>query len=194
MLELVRTKRTHPRLLERMATHYSQPKGFVGRVLSYAVMHDGSYYGHIIGGSACRNLPGRHEYLDTNDAQLRNIVSNIFFNVSPIGGRYPMRNFTTQVVRLWRSYVTMDWGGQYGDEVLGFETLIELPRTGELYRRDGWVEVGMTKGLTCKRVSDRIEGDAGDGYKTSGRDSWSGRRVWNTTDLRPKRVLVRKAG
>lgn len=188
-IELTVTKRTDPRLLERMAVHYSQPKGFVGRVLSYAVTHDDIYYGHIIAGSAVKHLPGRHDGLGTDGTQLNSIVNNIFFNVSA-EARYPMRNFTSRIVRAWRERVRIDWSEKYGDDVLGFETLIELPRTGELYRRDGWEQVGVTKGYTCKRVSGSLEGQVGD-YKTSGRDSWSGRRVWDTKNLRPKLVLVR---
>ena len=68
------------------------------------------------------------------------------------------------------------------DEVLGFETLVELPRSGEIYKRDGWDLIGQTKGYTCKR-----EG----GYGT---DGWTGQRVWNTVDLKPKHVFVRICG
>ena len=74
----------------------------------------------------------------------------------------------------------MDWESKYGDKVIGFETLVELPRTGELYLRAGWSEVGITKGYTCKRVAGK------------GTDSWSGKRVWDTKKLRPKRVFCKK--
>lgn len=179
-MELELTKRTDPRLLERMKNHYSQPKGFVGRNLCYAVTHDGLYYGHIVGGSATRFLPGRHAYLGTDQSKLNNIVNNIFFNISPANQKYPIRNFTTRVVQMWMSQIAIDWLDQYGDEVLGFETLVEKPRTGELYKRAGFVVVGETKGYTCKR-------EAGQGT-----DTWTGRRVWNVTDLRPKIVLACK--
>ena len=64
--------------------------------------------------------------------------------------------------------------------MLGWETLVELPRTGTLYACDGWAEVGMTKGYTCKRVAGK------------GTDAWTGKRVWDTKNLRPKRVFVRE--
>lgn len=162
-------KRTHPLLLQVMAVHYSQPKGFVGRNICYKVEN----YGFIVAGSATRFLPGRNEFLPFS---LNNIVNNIFFHVQ---GPYPKRNFVPAIIKEWRELVQWDWTVKYGDKVLGFETLVELPRTGECYKRDGWTVVGTTKGFTCKRIAGR------------GTDSWSGKRVWNTTELRPKLVLCR---
>jgi len=172
------TKRTDPRLLELMRTHYSRPKGFVGRSICYAILYGDDYYGHIVAGSATRFLPGRNEFLQTND--LNTIVNNTFYNIHRVNGKYPARNFTTQVVKHFIQQVTNDWKTKYGDVVSGFETLIELPRIGELYRRAGFVQVGTTKGFTCKRVG---------GYGT---DSWTGARVWDTKNLRPKLVLCHK--
>ncbi len=42
-IELVRIKRSDPRILADMATHYSQPKGFVGRNICYAYFDVWSY-------------------------------------------------------------------------------------------------------------------------------------------------------
>lgn len=65
MLHLDVTKRTDDRLLKCMSVHYSKPKVFVGRNICYAVMYENTYYGHIVGGSATRFLPGRNEYFGT---------------------------------------------------------------------------------------------------------------------------------
>ena len=184
MLDLIITKRTDPRLTERMLVHYSKPKGFVGRNICYAVMYNGLYFGHIVGGSATLHLAGRNEFLNTTKSNLNNIVNNIFFNVSiPKDlNKYPCRNFTSKVVKEWRNKITIDWKDKYGDEVLGFETLVEKPRTGNLYIKDGWSLVGETKGYSCKRTSG------------NGTDSWSGKRVWDTNkdNLKPKLVLCKK--
>ncbi len=176
-IELVRTKRTDEHLLARMAIHYSQPRGFVGRNICYAVMLDGEYHGHIVGGSTPKHLPGRDRF---PAATLNERVNNLFFNIS---GPYPFRNAVQKVIRVFRETIAVDWPEQYGDKVIVFETLVELPRVGECYRRDGWLEVGQTKGFTCKREAGK------------GTDSWTGRRVWNTdpTQLRPKRVFMRSA-
>ena len=177
-LDLIRITKSDPQLREWMAVHYSQPKGFVGRQLIYRIEVDGTVYGATAAGSATRFLPGRQEFFGCV-LPLNNLVSNTFFHVEKQAGEYPMRNFTPKVVRAWREIVLIDWPARYGDEVLGFETLVELPRTGDLYIRDGWQEIGMTKGYTCKRVAGH------------GTDSWTGKRVWDTKNLRPKRVFAK---
>jgi len=181
MLCLTQTKRTDPRLLSRMATHYSQPKGFVGRNICYSIEYNGIYYGHIVFGSSTRFLPGRNDFLGIDLGSLNNVVNNIFYNVSS-ADKYPKRNFTSHVLVEAEKQVVIDWLDKYGDEVRGFETLVELPRTGELYKRAGYVPVGRTTGYTCKRVAG------------NGTDSWSGKRVWNTDpeQLRPKIVLCKR--
>lgn len=183
MLELRIVKRTEPELLKRMAIHYSQPKGFVGRNICYAVCFDNVYYGNIVAGSSTRFLKGRNEFLSMTIKQLNNVINNIFFNVSKVGGNYPMRNFTTKVIELFEIQAKKDWMEKYGDKVIGFESLVEKPRTGELYKRAGWEVVGETIGYTCKRVAGK------------GTDSWSGKRVWNTKkeELRPKLILCKKS-
>jgi hypothetical protein len=163
-----------------MKIHYSQPKGFVGRNICYAIFYKNDYYGHIIAGSAVKHLPGRHEFLETNPNQLNNIINNIFFNVSPIKDKYPTRNFTTKIVKEFVKQASIDWEEKYGNKVLGFETLVEKPRIGTLYLRAGWKKVGKTKGYTCKRVGG------------TGTDTWTGKRVWDTKNLRPKNVLCYK--
>ena len=182
MLELIRTKRTDPRLLERMSTHYSQPKGFVGRNLCYAVLYNNEYYGHIVAGSATRFLPGRNEFLGLGLEDLNNIINNIFFNVNPVRQKYPERNFTTKILQCFVDRARQDWYAEYKDECLGFETLVEKPRTGDLYVKAGWKIVGETKGYTCKRIAGK------------GSEKWGGKRIWNTDkkQLRPKLVLCYK--
>lgn len=85
-------------------------------------------------------------------------------------------------MRCFREQIIEDWFRKYGDVVIGFESLIEIPRTGEVYKRDGWTQVGMTKGFTCKRTS---------GKQSVRTDSWTGRRIWDTANIRPKLVFVR---
>lgn len=176
------TQRTDSRLLQRMENHYSKPKGFVGRSICYAVTYKGSYFGHVVAGSATRFLPGRNDFFGIEIDQLNSIVNNIFYNVSPVESKYPERNFTSMVLLEFEHRVKLDWKAKYGDDCIGLETLVELPRTGETYKRAGWQLVGETKGYTCKRTAGK------------GTDSWSGKRVWCTDadKLRPKIVLCKK--
>lgn len=180
MIRLEITKRTDPRLLQRMSIHYSNPKGFVGRNICYAIYYNQDYYGHIVGGSATKFLPGRNLYF--NNAKLNNIVNNIFYNISKINNKYPTRNFTTKVLKIFMKQIEVDWKNKYGDDVIGFETLVEKPRSGELYLKAGFKLVGETKGYSCKRTAGK------------GTDSWSGKRIWDTSpqNLKPKLVFCYK--
>ena len=183
MLRLERIKRTDERLLDNMAVHYSQPKGFVGRNICYAVMHNNRYYGAIVGGSSTLHLAGRDEFFGLNSEnkqeKLKNIVNNIFFHIERVDGRYPFRWFSARVLSAFRETIKADWHEKYRDTVIGYETLIELPRRGDCYKKDKWHQVGVTKGFTCKRQAGK------------GSDSWTGKRVWDTQNLRPKLVFVR---
>ena len=180
MLSLEKIKRTDERILKNMANHYSSPKGFVGRNICYAVLFDGEYYGAIVGGSATLHLPNRHEFFGTTKESLNKIVNNIFFHIEKQHGQYPTRNFSVEVLKLFRQTISKDWYLKYQDKVLGFESLVEKPRTGEIYKRDGWTLVGETIGFTCKRTSGK------------GTDSWTGKRIWDTSQLRPKLVFCKK--
>lgn len=184
MLRLQKIKRSDPRILADMAIHYSQPKGFVGRNICYAILYDDLYYGAIVGGSSTLHLVGRDAFFgltkETKKAALKTIINNIFYHIEKKDEKYPIRNMVPTVLKMFREQVAKDWTEKYGDPVIGFESLIELPRTGDAYARDGWAEVGLTKGQTCKRVAGK------------GTDSWTGKRVWDTENLRPKRVFVRK--
>lgn len=180
-MELVVVKRTSPQLLEEMKRHYSQPKGFVGRNICYAIMLNSYCYGHIVAGSATRFLPGRDTFLGMECLKnLNKIANNIFYHIEPKNGEYPERNFTTKVLKAFEKKVIEDWKQKYGDDLVALETLIELPRTGECYRRAGWTKVGQTIGYTCKRVAGK------------GTDNWTGKRVWDTKNLRPKLVFVKR--
>lgn len=170
MISLVPISRTYPKLLVNMKNHYSQPKGFVGRNICYAVVHDLNYYGAIVGGSTPKYLVGE------NRPPLNNIVNNIFFHIE---GPYPIRNFSQTVLQLYRKHIELDWFLKYGDFVERHETLVELPRSGEIYRRDRWTLEGQTKGFTCKRTGGK------------GTDTWTGKRVWDVDNLRPKLVFSR---
>lgn len=179
-IKLEITKKTDGRLKELMAVHYSHPRGFVGRSICYGIWCGGNYYGHIVGGSATLHLPGRNEFFNLGEGELNNVVNNIFYHLRRLDGKYPMRNFSVAVLNRFEESIVVDWEERYGDYVIGFESLVELPRSGELYRRGGWEEVGTTKGYTCKRVAGK------------GTDSWSGKRVWNRDDLRPKLVFCKR--
>lgn len=182
-IHLTLISKSDPGLRYAMLAHYSEIYGFVGRQLIYAVTYGPTTYGYIAAGSATRYLPGRSTFLDF-PIDLRNIVNNTFFHIERQGGVYPCRNFIPQIMSIWRYATSIHWPDRYGDQVLAFEALVQLPRTGDLYLRDGWTEVGLTQGFTCRRM--------GGGAST---DTWTGRRLWSRSpdpDKR-KRVFMRLA-
>ena len=163
-----------------MKKHYTKPKGFVGRSICYAIYFNETLYGHILGGSSTLYLKGRNEFFNIDKSKLNNIINNIFYHVEKVDNKYPIRNFTTEVLKAWREQIKIDWQQKYGDKVIGYESLIEPPRPAELYKKDKWVLVGTTFGYTCKRMPGNEKGV----FKT-------GKRVWNTKDLKPKLIFCR---
>lgn len=136
-------------------------------------------------GSATLHLAGRNTYFGFEKSapdNLNKVINNIFFHIEKVNGDYPLRWFSAKVLALWREQIAKDWKTKYND-VIGFETLVELPRKGECYIKDKWDLIGQTKGFTCKR------GSGEDGKKT---DNWGGARVWDTENLRPKLVFAKK--
>ena len=221
---LIETKKSDPRLQERMRVHYSSPGGLMARTICYAIMHNGVYYGHIVAGSACLHLQGRDAFFDLTPTprrsdpkcaekraertwELQHIINNIFFSISPTASdsleqgdlfqraipiKYPFANFSSHVLRLFMEQSPIDWEERYGDQVWGFETLVEPrrrpgdplsgDRTGEVYRRVGWDIVGQTVGQTCRRVP---------GASKTERGMRGGVRQWeeDPTKFRPKLVF-----
>lgn len=174
MIRLVKSSKGDVEVKDMMKNHYSQPKGFVGRQLIYKIYADDRLCGAIAGGSSTLNLPGRSDFF--GDAfDINGIVNNIFFHLIPNGDK----NLGTKVLKLWRKQVAIDWEERYGDKVVGFETLVELPRNGAVYKADNWTQTGQTKGYTCKRVGG------------GGQEKWTGKRIWDTTNLRPKLVFCK---
>ena len=181
MIHLEITNKNDERLKQSMAKHYTKPKGFVGRSICYAILYNNIYYGHIIGGSCTLFLPGRNEYFKIDKSKFPNIINNIFYHVEKVNGKYPTRNFTSKVLATWRSQISIDWYNKYKNKVIGFESLIEPPRTAELYKKDKWDFVGKTHGYTCKRVSGKEKGV----FK-------NGKRIWDRENLKPKLVYCKK--
>jgi len=180
MIKLEQIKRTDKRITELMKIHYSQPKGFVGRNICYAIYYNDIFYGCIVGGSATLHLPNRNEFFNISKKDLNCIINNIFYHIGKVDNKYPIRWFTAKVLLEFEKQIIKDWELKYDDKVIGFESLVELPRKGTLYLKAGYTLIGQTKGYTCKRT------------KGNGTDNWTGKRVWDTDNLRPKLVFAKK--
>jgi hypothetical protein len=200
-LRLDRIDKGNLLLLSAATNHYTSPKGFVGRFLGYAIYFDEKYLGVIIGGSATLHLPGRNEFLGIEIGKLNSVINNTLFHIerpwaippflwkfgengiSVIENRegYPKRNITNHILREWRARSAEDWLKVYGDEVVGFETLVLPPRTGEIYIRDAWTLIGETKGYICKREGGK-----------SVSEKFGGKRVWEFDPSKKKLVFCKQ--
>ena len=189
-----------PNLRTLASQHYSNPKGFVGRFVAFAIHAEEQFLGVIVGSSATLHLPGRDRFKEDLGGNLNSIINNSLFHIrkprgwppfsyhyGPLGLEvsetrrpYPIRNVTSRVLGEWRLQVIASWEKRYGDDVIGFETLVQPPRTGETYRRDGWSLVGRTKGFCCRRVSGR-----------SKNEQFTGKRIWKFDPNSQKLVFNR---
>ena len=179
------------RLWDYARVHYTKTRGFVGRFLGYCVnsLETNETFGVIVGGSSALYLQGREDFFGTKNLNLNQIIANTLFHiekpksaVDEEGVVYPLRNTTARVLQVWRERVAEDWERKYGDEVLGFETMVLPPRTGACYKKDRWTYVAMTKGFLCKRVPGE---EGGSGY--------SGKRTWKYNPDERKLILCRKS-
>lgn len=178
MLSLQLTKKSDVDVQYLMSIHYSHPKGFVGRQLIYKIYDDDTLLGVIVGGSATLHLPNRNEFFG-DKYSINKIINNNFFHLIE---SHTYKNLGTKVLSMWRKQVVKDWEYKYKDKVIGFESLVELPRSGALYKADNWTLVGQTKGFTCRRIGGNSESE-----------KFSGIRVWNTNkdELKPKLVFCK---
>lgn len=174
MYQLLLTTKNNSYLQTFMRNHYSMPKGFVGRQIFYLVKINETVVGAIGWGSVTRHLPNRPIL-----GNLLHGMSNIFYHIEkPVLG-YPSRNFTTKILLLSEQLACVEYSKKYTQKILWVESLVELPRTGALYKKAKYTHVGTTVGYTCKRTS---------GLSS---DTWSGKRVWDTKNLRPKLVFYK---
>ena len=176
MIRLELASKTDSDILKHMQNHYSHPSGFVGRQLIYRIWVDNRAVGAIAGGSATMHLPGRDEFFGDEFA-LQKVVNNTFYHLENDSDD---KNLGTKVLKLWRSQIVDDWQYFYKSPVIGFETLIELPRTGALYKADNWTYVGTTKGYQCRRVGG-----------VSASEKFGGVRVWDYVNLKPMLVFCK---
>ena len=122
--------------------HYTRPREFIGRNITYLIVVNNVVCGAIVGGSTSLYLPNRFELF--GDCNIQDIVNNRLFRLE---NNIP--NLGTQVLKLWRKQVVVDWKIKYDSDCIGFETLVRPPLTGSVYKADNWVFGGMTKGYTC---------------------------------------------
>jgi hypothetical protein len=149
--------------------HYVGSKGTVGRQLHYIVYFNGHAVGGISAGSAIFAHKKRDKYLGIGEAEkrggIRHIVNNTMFRMIRPSSEEPK---ATAVLSVFKTTAIDDWYKSYGDHVRAFETLVEPPRWGGIYKLDGWRRIGNTMGLGARRP---------EGHGTAGRNSTGVRKI-----------------
>lgn len=147
--------------------HYANIQETIGRQLHYLVLYHGHIVGAITAAQSIWSSKPRDVFWGLNTLNreflLNNIICNTFFRLE---GR--VENLGTRVLRLWRIQSARDWEQEYGDRVMGFETMVEPPRTGAMYLADNWVYVGDTAGFKKSRAGQKLYGvDIGELFTAS---------------------------
>jgi len=157
--------------------HYVGSKGTVGRQMHYIVYWDGKAVGGISAGSAMFANKKRDKILSVSkqeqQAGVRHIVNNTMFRMTRPMDQQPL---ASDVLRHWMEVVKKEWLNDYGDFVRAFETLVEPPRWGGIYKIAGWRKIGMTYGLGARRP---------EGHGTAGRNSTGRRKIIRV----PKKIV-----
>lgn len=146
--------------------HYVGSKGTVGRQMHYIVYWNGKAVGAISAGSAMFAHKKRDLVLKIGEHErrggTRHIVNNTMFRMTRPKEERP---FASEVLVKWMEIAKVDWLRDYGDYVRAFETLVEPPRWGGIYKLLKWKKIGMTFGLGARRP----EGHGTAGEKSTGR-------------------------
>ena len=174
-LEHVPFKNPYIQMLWR--EHYVGSKGTIGRQFHYIVYQDGAAIGGISAGSAIFAHKKRDVYLNIGEnekkAGLRHIINNTMFRLKRPPDAEPL---ATVVLDAWKNRAAKDWYEKFGDVVRCFETLVEPPRWGGIYKLNGWKRIGNTLGLGARRPK---------GHGTFGKNSTGKRKIIKV----PKKIL-----
>lgn len=127
--------------------HYPNSKGIVGRQCNYIIELDGEIMG-IIGANSPPLRYKKFEEVFCEDNEKHYLNNNVFRLIRHT------KNLGTQVLKLFRHRVVLDYFKKYGDKLFGLVTFVEPPRTGIVYRADNWYCLGVTEGKRCFRRGD----------------------------------------
>lgn len=133
------------------ARHYPGSKGAIGRQLHYLVWLDGRLLGIIAAGEAMFRCAPRDRALGLKlgdgEPPPGGLVACSAFRVEDAPHGVP-----SQVLALWRARAAADWCSAYGSAVRWWETLVEPPRIGTCFVRDGWRRLARrTAGVGARR-------------------------------------------
>ena len=138
-------------LYRRIINEYHKYKNYTdypGRRIDYFVKLNGNIIGVTGIASAMLAISPRDNFIGWDrSTRLRNLgkIANNY--------RFCMieRGYGSRVLSLLAKQGKVDWFKKYREKLVLFETMVEPPFSGTVYKSASWVEVGKTKGQTFRR-------------------------------------------
>lgn len=138
--------------------HYPGSKGIPGRSICYLVYNDYKVVGIIGVNSPPRNYKIFRAFFSATD-DLGFVNNNVFRLINN------EKNLGTQVLRIFRKQIKIDYEQKYGNKLFGIVTFVEPPRTGAVYKADNWQYLGLTQGKRLRRNSETWAKEISEGTK-----------------------------
>lgn len=89
------------------------------------------------------------QYMESCGCEFNELVNNIVYCLNG----HQDKNAGTKFLKMCRIDALHWWYEKYGDILKCYQTFIEPPRTGAMYKADNWEYLGMTKGHKWTQVA-----------------------------------------
>lgn len=166
----------------RIYHSYKQSSHYSGRMINYLIYDQfGDCLGVIGFGSSFFCTTARDDAIGWSESarwqNLQNISNNWRFTIKP--NRY--KNIATSVLSLATKYIKEDWQKKYGNKLYMLDTYVQPPRSGNIYKANGWEYVGNTVGADF----------SGRGYEGNLTDSLARCRNLDKGKVKRKMVFIK---
>lgn len=152
-LSLVKIKKSNPLFVKWFFEHYPGSKGIMGRQMNYLIY----LYQEPIGIIGINSPPLNYKKF-INYFNIKNYIkgkSEKYFvnnNIFRIVRKPDDKNIGTKILKLFRNTIIQDYRNHYNNNLMGIITFVEPPRTGAIYKADNWSYLGLTEGISVKRL------------------------------------------
>ncbi len=152
-LVLKQVKKSNPLFVKWYIEHYPGSKGIMGRQINYLIYYNQEPIGIIGANSPPLNYKLFIKYFNFNN-YIKGESEKVFVNnnVFRVVRKPEDKNIGTKILKLFRKTICVDYTKHYGDYLIGIITFVEPPRTGSIYKADNWDYLGVTQGISVKRL------------------------------------------
>ena len=163
---------------------YRQGYSYSGRQINWWVKNDSEIVGVIGIGSCVYICPVRDKYIGYKVININNKtkdeLKDYFYNVKLKSYNHIANNwrFTlmpdapencgSKTLSLLLKEAPREWEKQYKDKLVLLETFVEPPREGTIYKANGWISIGLTKGDSTRSTIEQCGFSSGNNWKNDG--------------------------